>query len=611
MRRFGPLPLLAFALPLIALSVAQAPGEDLPPVPDQPVRQFKRAGGGPVEVKSSAPVTDADSLKQAGLKADEAGPLLDYLKQRTLSDGAQTKIGDVIKRFGADDFEERVKATEEVERFGPAAITPLKMAERDADPEVAYRARIALKRMEKVPHSQVAAAVVRSLVKLKSREAAAVLLGFLPSADTDEVAEEIRTGLIALAVTDGKPEPALVAALDDKLVVRRAAAYLALVEGGPAGERVRIKEALPLVKAAVRRETDTDAKFVGLWSLLLTTRDKEFVPDLLAMIPQLPRGRIWQLEELLLQLAADTKPVAKFGKSEEQLAKARDAWTQWWEKKGGDIDLVKFTFAPRITGHTDIIEYDGRGYGVYRVLTLGPDMKEKAKMSGTGADQLVFPTDVKKLPSGNYLVAEQNGNRITERDSTGKTLKTIEVQQPLSIELLTGGGMIVVCRNQVVQLDKDSKQVWAYPRAQFDIMGGRRLPGGDVIFVTNTFQGPNCYRLHAEVDKTGKWSVKEIGKALTLGRIQQYQSPDATGEDKILVCEFNRVVEYDLKTGKELWKYDATYPSSCQRLPNGNTLMTLMNHQPHGRVIEVDTNGDIVWDFESKDGLRCARAFRR
>jgi len=611
MRRFGPLPSLAFALLFVA--PVPATGDD-PPAKAGAVRQLRqpiKRPGGPAETTVSAPVTDDDALKLAGLQANEAGPLLDYLKQRTLSDGAQAKIGDVIKRFGADDFEERVRATEEVERFGPAAITPLKTAERDADPEVAYRAHIAIKRMEKVPHSRVAAAAVRCIVKLKPKDAAAVLLGFLPMADTDEVAEEIRTGLIALAVADGKPEPALVAALGDKMVVRRTAAYLALVEGGPAGERVRIKEALPLVTAAVRKETDTDAKFVGLWALLLTTREKEFVPDLLAMIPQLPRGRIWQLEEFLLQLAADTKPDAKFGKSEEQLTKTRDAWTGWWAKKGGDIDLVKFTFAPRITGYTDIIEYDGRGYGVYRVLTLGPDLKEKAKMSGAGADQLVFPTDVKKLPGGNYLVAEQNGNRITERDSTGKTLKTIDVQQPLSIDLLAGGGMIVVCRNQVVQLDKDAKQVWTYPRQLFDIMGGRRLPGGDVIFVTNTFQGPNCFRLHAETDKAGKWSVKESGKALTLGRIQQYQSPDATGEDKILVCEYNRVVEYDLKTGKDVWKYDAPYPSSCQRLPNGNTLMTLMNHQPHGKVIEVDTSGDVVWEFESKDGLRCARAHRR
>jgi hypothetical protein len=423
-------------------------------------------------------------------------------------------------------------------------------------------------------------------------------------ADTDEVTEEIRAGLTALAVTDGKPEPALVAALDDKNVLRRSAAYVALTEGGNSAERIRIKEAFPLVKAAVRKEADVDAKFLGLWALLTITREKEFVPDLLAMIPKLPRGRIWQLEEFLLQLAGDTKPAdGKFGKSEESLNKAKDAWTAWWTKKGDMLDLVKFDFKPRITGHTDIIEYDYRGYGVYRVVTLGPDLKEKAKIGGTGVNNMNYPSDVKRLSNGNYLIAEQNGNRITERDSNGKIIKTTNVSQPLAVDLLPDGGMVVVCRNQVVKFDKDQKQDWTFQRQQYDIMGGRRLPGGDTIFVTNTFQGANCYR----VDKDGK----EVGKPLTLGRIQNYQSIDATGEEKIMVCEFNRVIEYDLKTGKDIWKYEVNNPTSCQRLPNGNTLITQINHPPNGRVIEVDTTGDVVWEYESKDGLRSARAYRR
>jgi hypothetical protein len=71
------------------------------------------------------------------------------------------------------------------------------------------------------------------------------------------------------------------------------------------------------------------------------------------------------------------------------------------------------------------------------------------------------------------------------------------------------------------------------------------------------------------------------------------------------------VAEYDLKTGKELWKYDSNNPTSCQRLPNGNTLITLINAAPGGKVIEVEPNGDIVWEYESKDGLRSARAYRR
>ena len=71
-------------------------------------------------------LSDEEALKQAKLSPTDGEKLLNYLKQRTLSDADQGRINDIIERFGADDFDERVKATEEIEPFGPAAIGPLK-----------------------------------------------------------------------------------------------------------------------------------------------------------------------------------------------------------------------------------------------------------------------------------------------------------------------------------------------------------------------------------------------------------------------------------------------------------------------------------------------------
>src|SRR5437870_5591118 len=120
MRRLGLL--LSLAAPLAALFAAPAPADDPPRVRIRPPGGIGPAVQ-PGAVRSD--LSDEEALKQAGLSAGEVGPLLEYLRVRTLTEGDQTKIGDVIKRFGADDFEERVKATEEVERFGPAAIGPL------------------------------------------------------------------------------------------------------------------------------------------------------------------------------------------------------------------------------------------------------------------------------------------------------------------------------------------------------------------------------------------------------------------------------------------------------------------------------------------------------
>jgi len=73
----------------------------------------------------------------------------------------------------------------------------------------------------------------------------------------------------------------------------------------------------------------------------------------------------------------------------------------------------------------------------------------------------------------------------------------------------------------------------------------------------------------------------------------------------------DRVAEYDLKTGKLVWKHDCppnSAPTSCQRLPNGNTLICLMNTN---QLIEVDPSGEVVWDYQAKDGLKVSRAYRR
>jgi hypothetical protein len=614
MRRPVPLSALVLLLGAVCFTPA-APADDVIPaapvgrVQRQPVRPPVR---GPVTPPVAA-LTDEEALKKANLNPTDGAQLLGYLKHRTLSDADHGRISEIIARFGTDDFDDREAATEEVERYGSAAIGPLKKAEQDRDPEVAYRARLALRKVETVPHSAVTAAAVRAIAKLKPPGAAAGLIGFLPLADSEAVADAIRTALVALAVKDGKAEPALVAALDDKSPARRTAAYIALTEGGPATERVRIKDSYAKLREAVLKEPDAEARFAGLWALALVTREGEYVAALIDLIPKLPRGRIWQLEDLLLTLAGSHPKDGRFLKSPAALEAARVAWLGWWKEKGDRVDLVKLDYKPRVTGHTDVIEMDYTGFGQGRVVSLGPDLKEKWRIVGVNN-----PTDVKVAPNGHVWIAESNNNQVVERDTTGRILtRRNALQQPLNIDFTPDGGMLVVCRNNVVQWDKDGKQLWAHARP-YDIMAGCRLPTGETLYVTNLYQGPgnpggpNSFRLDAK--------GADAKKNLTFGWIMQIQALGVVGEDKVLVCERDnknpaapedRVAEYDLKTGKQTWKYECprdSAPTSCQRLFNGNTLISLMNHN---KVIEVDPSGEIVWEYQSKDGLKVGRAFRR
>ena len=598
------MPRSCLILPLIAVLVVLVPAGAQQQVLLQPVppvlveRTVRMQPIGPGGASSATPaISDEEALKSAGLSASDGAKLVGYLKLRTVSDVDQGKIQGLIKKLGADLFVDRVTAGESLELFGPAAIGLLKTAEKDTDPEIAYQAGRVLRRMEKIPHSAVAAAAVRAVVKMKPPDAAGALLGFLPLADSESLADDIRGALVAIAAPNGKADPALVAALTDPSPVRRSAAYVALIEGGPATERIRIKDAFPQVKDAVRKDADPESKFRGLWSLVLITREKEFLPDLIAMIPQLSRGRIWQLEDLLLQLAGTHPEGGRFGKTPENLAKAKDAWTAWWEKKGAAIDLVKLEFKPRILGFTDIVEVDRNGFGRSRVVSLGPDQKEKWHFVAPS------PIDVRMKPDGKLLIVE-NYNQVNDRDTTGAVLKVRNMNQPLSAQSLPNGGVVAVARQFIYEFDKDGGQTWTYQRqAVADILAGHRLPGGDTIFVTMAQQGENCFR----VDSKGKL----VGKGITIGRLQNIGlivGMDAIGEESILICEMDKVAEYDLKTGKQGWKYMIPTPTSVQRLPSGNTLIASSNQN---RAVEVDPAGEVVWEYRGKDGLQVSKAYRR
>ena len=70
--------------------------------------------------------------------------------------------------------------------------------------------------------------------------------------------------------------------------------------------------------------------------------------------------------------------------------------------------------------------------------------------------------------------------------------------------------------------------------------------------------------------------------------------------------DFSRIVELNPLTRETVWEYKGKPPEDfysstrgdCQRLPNGNTLITESNK---GHVFEVTGDGKIVWDFYNPD----------
>jgi len=81
----------------------------------------------------------------------------------------------------------------------------------------------------------------------------------------------------------------------------------------------------------------------------------------------------------------------------------------------------------------------------------------------------------------------------------------------------------------------------------------------------------------------------------------------------------SRVIEFNPVTGERIWAYTGTPADrfftntcgSCQRLPNGNTLIT---ESDNGRALEVTSRSEVVWEFlnpfrSGKEGRLVATLF--
>ena len=116
-----------------------------------------------------------------------------------------------------------------------------------------------------------------------------------------------------------------------------------------------------------------------------------------------------------------------------------------------------------------------------------------------------------------------------------------------------------------------------------------------------------CFRnvsLIAILDKASKQVVWAWGP----GELDYPHMPTMLGNGNILIFDngtkrkYSRIIELDPVENKVVWEYKASPPKnfftavegSAQRLPNGNTLIC---HSGKGHAFEVDSKGEIVWEF--------------
>ncbi len=521
---------------------------------------------------AAAPGDDTDErvLREAGVGTD--GPsLVKYFRTRAQAGVDGKKIAALIKQLGSGVFEERERASAELVGIGGQAEPHLReVLKRPPELEVRQRAEWCLQQIARGGSSVVPSAAARVIAQRKPEGAAAALLAYLPNADGEAAAQAVRDALPAVAVRDGKPDPVVVAALDDRFAVKRSAAAVALARGAA-------RDVIPALRKLLR---DPDAVVrLRVALALIDARDKEAVPTLIDLLAELPAGQGSEAEDVLRTLAGDAAPDLSVGNSESSRRAAREAWSAWWKQAGDKLDLAKLAEQPRERGYTLVV-----------ALGLGPAKRAAGRVAEYDRegklrwqiDGLNTPRDAQMLPNGNVFIFELTGRRLTERTTKGEIVweKTLPgTGLALSAERQANGHVLVTTRTGLVEIDRDGKELKNIPITG-PITAAKKLRGGEVVYVTLVGQ---CVRL----DRDGK----EAG-SFALGRIP-VGGLDLLPNGHILAVlqAEDRVAEFDAG-GKEVWRAAVLGPTSVARLPDGHVLIACSTRQC---VVELDREGKEVW----------------
>jgi hypothetical protein len=526
-------------------------------------------------------------LREAKVPTDNAS-LIAALRQRVLPDADQRELENLLKQLGSEKFAVRENAHAALLAQGLNALPVLRLAEQASDVEIKKQAeglRAELESRAKADEP-IQLATVRLLGFRKPAEATEVLLKYVPFAPDENIADEVRAALVAVNTRAKDANPVLLGALGDRSPTRRSAAAEVLC---------RLRADAPPVLALLEDRDPTVRLRVGM--ALLRSKHKQAVPVLIELLGQLPSDQLWQAQDLLTQLAGEKSPSAPLGTDTASRGRCRDAWRTWWAANEAKVDLTRFDHLESYLGYTLIVQqfFDrnakGRVRNVGQVVELDANKKPRWKV-----EVPYYTVDAHVLDNGDrVLIAEYQGQRVTERNKKGEILWEKAVTgNPLAVQRLPNGNTFIVLQRQLLEVDRAGQEVFSMRRPVNDIFKARKMPNGDVAFVTS---GGEFQRFDSDQKLVKRFRVGQIG--------YQFGSMDVlpTGGVVIGLFNSNRVVEFDAD-GKEVWSASILLPTSVVRLPSGRTLVASQNTR---QVVELDRAGRTVWSCTAEGQVYQAR----
>jgi hypothetical protein len=394
----------------------------------------------------------------------------------------------------------------------------------------------------------------------KPDRAVETLLAYLPFAEEDTFSD-MQAAMEALAVRNGKPDPALIVALGNPQPVIRASASEALAQSGSLESRPAVRKLL----------ADADLNVRYRVALASVRRDVQAVPVLIRLLAEVPSGdQAWQIHDTLNQLAGDKSPPGPEDNVESR-KKASEAWAAWWKENETKVDLSRLADPNRnYLGYTVLCRAES---GI--IEELGRDHKPRWSFGG-----IQYATDAWVLANNRVLVSEYQGRKVTERDTKGKILWQKQINGlPYNIQPLPNNNVLIVTSNQIMEVDRSGKEVLTINNIGA-ITNAYKAKNGHIIAMSSN---GICIRMDAK--------GKQL-KTFATGRSNPWMDLLPNGRILIATNGGNKVAEYDLN-GKMHLELDVPQITTVCGLPNGNVLASCHNT---GRVMEMDRKGKILWN---------------
>jgi len=199
------------------------------------------------------------------------------------------------------------------------------------------------------------------------------------------------------------------------------------------------------------------------------------------------------------------------------------------------------------------------------------------------------------VPGNRVLVAEWNGNRVTERDLKNNIIWKKQVRtNPANVQRLPNGNTFIATTNGggILEVDRAGKEVYSINAPPGNVLAAYRSPRGPIVCLMGNGQ---CVMM----DTTGKQL-----KSFPCNGNGRVGGIDVLPNGCILIAGGNIVMEFDSE-GRKRREWDTVNPTTPTGLPNGHVLVS---SQGNNRVIELDRAGKVVWEHS---GSACYRARQR